>query len=299
MYSDSAFYDDPTHKYPTIEEQMKLCRIISNSLTSAANRRARGAKMFAKRRKRSNKWVHESGEWGSSSAGDVGNLDDLDSELYEDEGGNRPFFTFRIPNVKHRVAPPEKNTHMALKKDEFERLRLQAQKCDHKVVPPGQCFDIVADLKASKGRGGRLFERRKNRADKFIIDESNARVSGPKHTRLEDMVGQGGPLKSSKSPWEAAQSGKGSVDDAFQHLSERERQARLNQMLQYQPPKPAVPRTGREAIQPLNPPPGPRSDLRDREAHHLLQGRNFNRAARGWHAHSSDPFLQGERTRFL
>lgn len=281
MYSDSAFYKDATHKYPTIDEQMKLCRLISHSLTSAANRRARGAKMFIKRRKRSAKWVHEGHEWGSSSAGDVANLEELDSELDLNDGGSRQLFAFRIPNIKHRVAPPETNTHMALKKDEFERLRLQAQKCDHRAVPPSTCFDIVADLKASKGRGGRLFERRKNRADKFIIDESNARVAVPKPPRLEDLLGQGGHLKSTKSPWEAARENeRGAVDAAFDHLGERERMAKLNQIIKYTSPKPA----------PLAPPPvsGPRSNLRDEHGPNVLEGRNFNRSAKGWTTSSSE-----------
>lgn len=125
---------------------MKLCRIISQSLTSAANRKARGAKMFARRKRKSSRWVHEGHSEWSSSAGDVANLDELDSELSPDEGGNKVLFTFRIPSVKHRVSSPERNTKMSLKKDEFERLRLQAAKCDHTAVSPGTCFDIAADL---------------------------------------------------------------------------------------------------------------------------------------------------------
>lgn len=283
MYSDSAFYEDPAKKYPTIEEQMKLCRLISNSLTSAANKRARGAKMFAKRKRRSSKWVHEGphSEW-SSSAGDVANLDELESELDVQEGGSKQLFSFRIPSLKQRVASPERNTRMSLKKDEFERLRLQAQKCDHRVVPPGTCFDIVADLKASKGRGGRLFERRKNRADKFIIDESNAKMAPPKHTRLESILDLT-PLKSSQSPWQAAQSGqRGSVDAAFDHLSERERIEKLNQILQYTPPKPT--QLSRETMKTVNPTPVtvPRTNLKSFSTGPSLQGRNFNRCAKGW-----------------
>nr|KAG5690700.1 hypothetical protein BaRGS_005063 [Batillaria attramentaria] len=284
MYADSAFYEDPQHKYPTIDEQMKLCRLISQSLTSAANKKARGARMFAKRKKRSSKWVHEAHFDWSSSAGDVANLHELDSELSPTEGGNRPLFTFRIPNVKLRVASPERNTKMSMKKDEFERLRLQATKCDHRAISPGTCFDIVADLKASKGRGGRLFERRKNRADKFIVDESNARKMGPKGTKLEDLLNT--PLKSNKTPWEAAQTDQqGKVDAAFDHLTDMERMQKLNQMLKYTPPKPAPPKQPPVGIlEPLTRPyEGPRADLK---GHTLarLEGRNFNRYAKGWQA---------------
>ena len=292
VYSDSAFYADPSHKYPTIEEQMKLAKLISTSLTSAANRRARGAKMFAKRRKRSSKWVHEGGfDWASSSAGDVANLDDLDSELGEDEGGSRQLFAFRIPSVKHRVVAVDKNTRMALKQDEFERLRLQAPKTDHRQVNPGKCFDIAADLKASRGKGGRMFEKRRSRADKFILDESNAKILEPK-TRLDIMTGSY-PLKSNKSPWEAAQgSRQGAVDSAFNHLNERDR-VKSQLMQQYNPPNPAVPRLTKQVVNPPPAPQGPRTDLRTFGQAHLLQGRNFNRAARGWQAPTSDPLQPG------
>lgn len=282
MYADSAFYEDAQHKYPTIDEQMKLCRLISKSLTSAANKKARGAKMFAKRKKRSTKWVHEAHSEWSSSAGDVANINELDSELSPDEGGNKPLFYFRIPNLKHRVGSPERNTKMAMKKDEFERLRLQSSKCDHTAVSPGQCFDIVADLKASKGRGGRLFERRKNRADKFIVDESNARKAGPKPTRLEDLLTT--PLKSRQSPWEAAQ--EGNVDAAFDHLTDRERMQKLNQILKYSPPKPQP--VKQDLMEPLTKPySGPRADLRGYTLSRL-EGRNFNRLARGWQSQADD-----------
>ncbi|KAL8600632.1 hypothetical protein ACOMHN_030288 [Nucella lapillus] len=285
LYADSAFYADPMHKYPTIEEQMKLCRLISTSLTSAANRRARGAKMFAKRKRKSSKWVHEGHSEFSSSTGDVANIEDLESELNTEEGGNKQLFMFRIPNLKQRIASPERNTKMSMKKDEFERMRLQAMKCDHRTVSPGTCFDIAADLKAHKGRGGRMFERRKNRSDKFIIDESNAKMPGPKHTKLEDIIGRA-PLKSSKSPWQAAQ--EGSVDSAFEHLSDMERMQKMNQILKYTPPKPAVPQPTREVLQPLQVPQGPRSDLRTSSTLPLLQGRDFNRLAKGWCSSGTD-----------
>lgn len=281
LYADSTFYEDPEHKYPTIDEQMKLCRLISKSLTSAANRKARGAKMFAKRKRKSAHWVHEGHSERSSSAGDVANIEELDSELSPEEGGSKSLFYFRIPTIKHRVSSPELNTKMSMKKDEFERLRLQAAKCDHRVVSPGTCFDIVADLKSHKGRGGRLFERRKNRADKFIIDESNAKIPEPRTPRLEDLLTS--PLKSSKSPWEAAEVDEsGRVDAAFDHLTDLEKNQKLTQILKYTPPASAPRRVSEPTENVTVPYSGPVTNLRSSSPAHLLQGRNFNRVAKGW-----------------
>ena len=99
IYSDSSFYYDPSGVYPTIEEQIDLCKKISQSLTAAANSRARGATMFAKRQKRSAKWIH-----AGYSDGNVADLEDLCSELDPSEGGTKPLFQFRIPKVAHQVS---------------------------------------------------------------------------------------------------------------------------------------------------------------------------------------------------
>ncbi|CAL1546147.1 unnamed protein product [Lymnaea stagnalis] len=265
LYGDSAFYDTPGKSYPTITDQMKLCKIIAQSLTSAANRRARGAKMFMKRKRKSTKWVHEGHSEWSSSAGDVANLQELDSELSPDEGGNKPLLYFKIPSLKSRINSDAKQTKMALTPEQFEKLRLNSQKCDHKALPPDTCFGIVADLKAHKGRGGRMFEKRKQRSDKFVIDELNAKFVPPK-PKIANPVK---PLRQEKTPWEAAMENAGNVDAAFSSLTEWEKNQRLNLG------------SGAPGVD-LAPLPAVRSTLRSDESPHLLKGTNFNRTARGW-----------------
>ncbi|KAH9502330.1 hypothetical protein Btru_073477 [Bulinus truncatus] len=264
LYADSAFYDAPGKNYPTITEQMKLCKKIAQSLTSAANRRARGAKMFMKRKRKSTKWVHEGHSEFSSSAGDVANLHELDSELSPEEGGSKPLLYFKIPSLKHRISSEGKQTKMALTQEEFEKLRLNAKKCDHRTVAPDACFDIVADLKAHKGKGGRMFEKRKQRSDKFVIDETNAKFVPPTPKIVNPLK----PLRSEKTPWEAAMENQGKVDAAFSQLSEWEKNQRLNNK-------------NLESLD-LAPLPVVKSTLRSDESPQLLKGKNFNRTARGW-----------------
>ena len=57
VYADSSFYDDPEHKYPTIEEQIKMARKVAQSLEDANNRAARGHNMYMKRKQKSEKWA--------------------------------------------------------------------------------------------------------------------------------------------------------------------------------------------------------------------------------------------------
>lgn len=217
LFSDSAFYDDATHRFPTIDEQMSMCKRIAESLTSAANKRARGARMFANRKRKANKWIHdqcvELGVCGfSSSAGDVADLDELDSELYYDEGGSKPLFTFRIPNLASQVTEGER---MSLSKQEFERLRLVAPKSDHNAVSPNQCFSIAADLhRGGKNKGAKLFQKRQQRVEKFVIDETNVNRAPLTPTKLDQIIQSPNmPGHAQKSPWEAA--ARGNVHQAF------------------------------------------------------------------------------------
>ncbi|XP_059168251.1 uncharacterized protein LOC131950211 [Physella acuta] len=274
LYSDSAFYDAPGKNYPTITEQMKLCKKIAQSLTSAANRRARGAKMFMKRKRKSSKWIHEGHSEWSSSAGDVANLQELDSELSPDEGGNKPLLYFKIPSLKNRISSDAKQTKMALTQEQFEKLRLNSKKCEHTAVPPDTCFDIVADLKAHKGRGGRMFEKRKQRSDKFVIDETNAKFPHPKPSPFPAK-----PATKEKTPWQAAIENSGNVDAAFSQLTEWEKNQRLNQSAKL------------EGLN-LAPLPVVKSTLKSDESVHLLEGKNFNRTAKGWRGGGEYPVAE-------
>ena len=57
LFTDSAFYDDPEHKYPTVEEQIALARQVARSVLAPVNANSRGHKMFVRRRERSARWV--------------------------------------------------------------------------------------------------------------------------------------------------------------------------------------------------------------------------------------------------
>ena len=234
-----------------------MCKKIAQSLTSFTNQRAKGARMFAKRKRKSDKWVHEhnrrldlGGSEYSSSFGDIADIDELDSELYNDEGGNRPLFSFRIPRVATQVSDGQK---MSMSKAEFEQMRLVAPKVDHHGVSPSQCFTIAADLhKGGRNKGAKLFQKRQQRVEKFVIDETNVmRSPVSPSTKLDYIVQQGGTPQPSKNPWNAA--AHGDVNRAFSHMP-----AQL-------------------PLQPL-----PKHNLVADNQPSLLNGRNFNQRARGW-----------------
>jgi len=209
--------------------------------------------MFAKRKRRSNKWIHELGTEFSSSAGDVADLDELDSELHYEDGGSKPLFSFRIPKVAGQVSEGER---MSLSKSEFERLRLQAPKTDHHGVSPNQCFSIAADLhKGGKNKGAKLFAKRQQRVEKFVIDETNVMHSPVSpSTKLDFYVQNAQTAPPQKSPWNAAASG--DVNRAFKQQSYL--------------PQPSV----------------PRHDLRAASQPSGIGGPTYNKKARGWQGSS-------------
>jgi hypothetical protein len=234
--------------------------------------------MFAKRKRKSAKWVHELGRFASSSTGDIADLHDLDTEFFVDEGGFRPLFSFRIPNIKNRLAIPDPEANkMSLSQDEFERLRLNKKRCDHRVVSPNTCHSLVADLQSPKNRGAKLFQKRQAKSENWVIDESNARRPDVlPHTRLEGMLSP----KPTMSPWEAAMDNPlGNVEGAFNHISEREHLQRVNKNLQNARQEPFSPQP---VSVPYNTSARSRTRLQNDYEIEILQGEDFNRRARGW-----------------
>ncbi|KAK3610689.1 hypothetical protein CHS0354_028078 [Potamilus streckersoni] len=272
LYSDSAFYDDPIANYPTIQDQISMCRKIAQSLTSAANRRARGAKMFAKRKRKSTKWVHEgpfsvSSEY-SSIAGDIANINDLDNDLDPSEGGTRPLFMFRIPSIRTQVTEPQK---MSLTREEFENMRLGRQKCEHTTMSPQDCFTIAADLHSSRNRGARLFQKIQAKSENWVVDETTARKPTPQISKLEQMLQQGG--RPQTSLWDAASGNPyGIINAAFNNDPVKNRI-----IIQAKPPQ-------KEISSPISPPLQPvvKHCLKPDSQLQILEGENFNRTARGW-----------------
>jgi len=57
IFADSSFYDEPEHKYPTIEEQIKMARKVAQSLMAPGNVKARGQRMFLRRREKADHWT--------------------------------------------------------------------------------------------------------------------------------------------------------------------------------------------------------------------------------------------------
>lgn len=48
----------------------------------------------------------------------------------------------------------------------------------HTNVPPQAAMSIVSDLMNNRGKGAALFQKRKARSEKWVVDENNVKKSG-------------------------------------------------------------------------------------------------------------------------
>lgn len=267
IFVDSSFYDDPAHRYPTVEEQIRMARSVAQSLTAPTNESARGQRMFMKRKEKSDNWVVDASRL----------IDQLVSDPDPD-----PYYTPTPWNAAPgwKAAPPMRSGAIptppslptsrlfapklypgyddddggvtgerskALSSEEFERLRLFSQKTTHSTVSPQVCFNIAEDLNQSKGKGGKMFAKRRAKAEDWTVEGQapsdpkmkqkisehfapgaieavhagsvTTSVTGsgdlpPPVNRLKEMVELPKPKM---TPWDAV-ADFGDVDLAFEHL---------------------------------------------------------------------------------
>jgi hypothetical protein len=298
VYADSAFFDDPEHKYPTIEEQIKMARKVALSLESPANKKARGHKMFIKRKQKAYRWVAGEGDVEGSFQ-EVVSADEADEKYYHPDPWKTTGHTWQPPSAPpapRPLAPPPSSTgsipappplsnfnwnkpvykaptlpfggtdkekeekSKAMSQDEFERMRMFEQKVQHNKVSPSVSFKIAEDLHNLKGKGAKLFAKRKAKSEAWVVEDKTdhtdhvdsrrkdaaflLKVTGgnmaggmpgldsppaapaPSRPRLQEMID---PPKPALTPWDAA--ARGNIDKAFDHLDDYMKMKRGNDKL--------------------------------------------------------------------
>lgn len=160
-----------------------------------------------------------------------------DSQLttsYDSLDGGMPRFSmqrkeFGYNQVRHHPDPIKSKLNAA----ELEQIQHnQDSLCKHDALPPNIAFDINQALSQSHGKAGQFFEKRRQRAEKYVVDENNRRAfhhhQPNLHTQIEQQEYSSPNLnRPYRSPWEAASEGR--LDSAF-----TEEQGRLQQQQQQQ-----------------------------------------------------------------
>merc|ERR1712198_244799 len=157
-YSDSSFYSTSRNVFPTIDEQKQLCKLISTSLFSDENRDARGIEMFQEKLSKIETFTKES--QGSKMERNV-------LEEYMDtrttaipEASQAPIRTFLA------------DTALLYTSNEFSEHHSREAASTHDGITPNQAFGLIQGLKENN-RGAEIFEKRRQNADKWVVDETN------------------------------------------------------------------------------------------------------------------------------
>lgn len=203
-----------------------MAKEISSFLESNQNKRSRGGRMFSKRKNRAEEWVLNS--QGQRRENQI-------TQSYDSLDGGMPVFSmqrkeFGYNQVRHHPDPIKSRISAA----ELEHIQHnQNSLCKHDTLPPNIAFDINQALSQSHGKAGQFFEKRRQRAEKYVVDENNRRNWQPQNPNLQVQIEQPelmspGGNKVYVSPWDAAADGR--LDAAFP-----EAQQNMGYMQQSQP----------------------------------------------------------------
>lgn len=232
LFADSSFYDDPSHNYPTVEQQIKMAHQVAHSLTAPANRSARGYEMFMKRRAKS-------GEWTAA-----GNDTDADMPLLPTPpriATTAAQYYFNTPYIPTTVTDEQAN---AMSSDEYERVRLFDENSTIQTAAPQVCFSIAQNLRELNDKGARMFAKRRAKVDKWTLEntrpDSDAMQRIVSQAATNNIVSSAGSAGSGGSsmlanscrlgdvlnvqnaarmtPWDAVIT-YGNVEPAFEHLN--------------------------------------------------------------------------------
>ncbi|CAM4943368.1 unnamed protein product [Rotaria socialis] len=173
-YADSTFFKTPFNTYPTIEEQKRMARQIA-SILEGGDPTQKGSTKFEKQRQRVEKFTIES---------DTANYRPLrplqtNGSLYSHQ--QQPNYNSAdVPDcIRHSLDEAQYINPLRYvgAPEEFKQIHMQ-EHVTHTNVPPQAAMSLVADLNQSRSKGAALFQKRKARSEKWVIDENNVKKQG-------------------------------------------------------------------------------------------------------------------------
>jgi len=141
MFTDSSFYNSKYH--PTIADQVEMAHKLSSAMFNEQNKGTKGAKMYLTR-------MENSGGFGD------------DTPKHDN-----------VPNMK-LVMNPEGKVHVwdDLPPEQRPDMGQLATHAAPNLSLPDVADPVAESLQAGVGRGGELFNKRKQKADSWVVDES-------------------------------------------------------------------------------------------------------------------------------
>jgi len=137
----------------------------------------KGATKFEKQRQRAEKYTLESDTTNNSNYRPLRPLQTNDSPSYSSYQQPAYYNPSNIPNcVKNSLEEAQYINPLRYvgAPEEFKQIHMQ-EHVTHTNVPPQVSMNLAADLNFNLGKGAALFQKRKARADKWVIDENNVK----------------------------------------------------------------------------------------------------------------------------
>ncbi|CAF2053351.1 unnamed protein product [Rotaria magnacalcarata] len=225
-YADSSFFHTPYNTYPTIEEQKKLARKIATIL-EGGDPTQKGATKFEKQRQRAEKYSIECESPFKMTT--TNNYRPL-HQLHQNE--TTYYDSPDVPEcIKHSLHEAQHTNTLRYvgAPDEFKQVHMQ-EHVTHTMIPPQIAMSIVSDLNHNRGKGAALFQKRKARSEKWVIDENNVKRPGYQATATY--------IEPSAKPWGQRASTSWSADEnsySGQNFSP------VRQKINLPPPTPTLP----------------------------------------------------------
>lgn len=180
-YSDSYFYNSSVHNYPTIDDQKKLAKSIAETLEGSNPATSKYHLKKQKFQKQTSRDGYESEGPQSAPYYSSGQhfLPPQDQKSI-----NNFIYDETLPDmIKRSIAQASMNDPIRLVvAPESFKSQHYTEHTTHTQMPPRAAMSLAAALENSHSKGGRgaqIFQKRKEKSEKWIIDETNVkRVPG-------------------------------------------------------------------------------------------------------------------------
>ncbi|RNA40650.1 actin cytoskeleton-regulatory complex PAN1-like, partial [Brachionus plicatilis] len=182
-YSDSYFYSSSVHNYPTIDDQKKLAKTIAETLEGSNPATSKYHLKKQKFQKQSSRDGYDSeGPRSAPHYSTTGH--DFFPSQEDPKPANSFIYDESLPDIiKRSIAQASMNdpVRLVVAPDSFKSQHY-TEHTTHTQMPPRAAMSLAAALENTQSKGGRgaqIFQRRKEKSEKWIIDENNVkRVPG-------------------------------------------------------------------------------------------------------------------------
>jgi hypothetical protein len=166
-YSDSYFYNNPAINYPTTNDQKRLARAIASTLEGSDPNTSKYHKYKKRQLNSQNEGHLDDNEQNLSNINESNHPPSLNRFVYDE---NIPEIIRNSIELAERIDP----VRQVFATDEFKQQHFTPH-TTHTEMPPQAAMSFAAELHQAGGRGAQIFQKRRAKAEKWVVDETNVK----------------------------------------------------------------------------------------------------------------------------